>query len=242
MVIMGNLWRDAAARRLAAGLRSGGWRRALGLLRRFFGLRRRLRRPAPLQLSRGGDRNSIFLTDWPLHLISKRLPPRPTAARGTAGRMFLYFVYFVRVFRSYHISRTQRSSDHRRRSRGMLEAPFSLVNHTSPLRDDLGGDAAAASAFRLISSASFMISSTRRSWARRARAKQKHARRNPAPATARTTTAIVSSNAAGLEDRFLFADGGAVRVGRGVGAGTGSQRRTVKSTVTSTSARPPFGQ
>ena len=27
MVIMGNLWRDAAARRLAAGLRSGGWRR-----------------------------------------------------------------------------------------------------------------------------------------------------------------------------------------------------------------------
>ena len=37
MVIMGNLWRDAAARRLAAGLRSGGWRRALGLLRRFFG-------------------------------------------------------------------------------------------------------------------------------------------------------------------------------------------------------------
>ena len=33
MVIMGNLWRDAAARRLAVGLLSGGVERALGLLR-----------------------------------------------------------------------------------------------------------------------------------------------------------------------------------------------------------------
>ena len=48
--------------------------------------------------------------------------------------------------------------------------------------------AAAAAAFRLISAASFMISATRRSCARRARAKQKHARRSPTPATARTTT------------------------------------------------------
>ena len=109
-----------------------------------------------------------------------------------------------------------------------------LIYHTSPLRDDRDGEAA-ASAFRLISSASFMISSTRRSWARRARAKQKHARRNPTPATARTTIAIVSSSAAGFEDRrffFFFAEGGAVRVGRGVGAGAGSQRCTVKSTLT----------
>ena len=118
-----------------------------------------------------------------------------------------------------------------------------LIYHTSPLRDDRDGEAA-ASAFRLISSASFMISSTRRSCARRARAKQKHARRNPTPATARTTIAIVSSNAAGSDDRlsFFLAEGGAVRVGRGVGAGAGSQRRTVKSTLTSISARPPLAQ
>ena len=114
--------------------------------------------------------------------------------------------------------------------------------YTSPLRDDLEDDTA-ASAFRLISSASLMISSTRRSCAARARMKQKHARRNPTPATVRTMIAIVSSNAAGFDDRFfLFADGGAAGVGRGVGAGAGSQRRTVKSTLTSTSARPPFGQ
>ena len=33
------------------------------------------------------------LPAWPLHLISRRLPPRPTAARRTAGRMSLSGVY-----------------------------------------------------------------------------------------------------------------------------------------------------
>ena len=48
--------------------------------------------------------------------------------------------------------------------------------------------------------------------------KQKHARRNPTPATVRTMIAIVSSNAAGADDRFfLFADGGEGPSGGGDG-------------------------
>ena len=67
------------------------------------------------------------LPAWPLHLSSKRPPPRPTAARRTAGRMVVVFAFCAGISALETQAVPIRGALIRRRSHGMPEAMFSLI-------------------------------------------------------------------------------------------------------------------